>query len=140
MFVRPGIVLYWVGNVIAGLLVLIGGYGLLVSDYARAEHPSSELEINCLHAVKMVGPKPTPSWVFLTKGTACLEYINGFIDGTVLFMSLSDVPPTFCTPKEGIKSIHIARIFLKHIKANPEQLHESARSILTVALRDAFPC
>jgi hypothetical protein len=77
------------------------------------------------------------------QGFGCFKYLAGFLDGYVLAASMSEkgFGRTLCPPPTtGIESEQAARIVAKWLKENPEQLHQSARISVLIALGRAFPC
>ena len=70
----------------------------------------------------------------------CAAYISGFIDSYQLTTAAHRVTPVICLPPSGISNDQGMRIVTKYLEAHPEDLHESARSSVFLALREAFPC
>lgn len=70
---------------------------------------------------------------------ACLEYVNGIIDATVLHRAVTGTS-LFCPPAEGMRREQQMRIVVKHISDNPENMHQSKRSLVVAAMSKAFPC
>lgn len=45
-----------------------------------------------------------------------------------------------CLPKETMKAHQFARIYVKYVKDNPKELHESASFLIYSSLIKSFPC
>jgi hypothetical protein len=72
----------------------------------------------------------------------CGTYLGGLSD---MHAALTDqklpVPPTtawYCAP--SLQAEQFIRIFVKHAKDHPENLHMTPRSFYLQAMADAFPC
>ena len=80
-----------------------------------------------------------------TNRVACLSYIIGVAD-IISVISNLDVsgfaavcfPPGAVTA--GVTADQLRRVVVKYLKAHPEETHEPAVLLVTVALREAFPC
>lgn len=66
-------------------------------------------------------------------------YISGFIDNGVIYEELT-ANKAFCIPTQGIENGQAAMIIAKYLKNNPDQLHESARSCIFLAMANTFKC
>ena len=107
---------------------------------------AEELEAACRKVDVLTAPQAASDLAPLEfmKTYATAQCCTGFVDG---FMSAAAVAQTtkrkampFCQPKEGISVDQTRRIFLKYIAAHPEDLNWTAQTILSVALREVFPC
>lgn len=66
----------------------------------------------------------------------------GFMDGALQAIAMLDTVggvETICPP-ENVPGIQFARIAVKWMKANPEELHEAAFTFLMLPIVEAFPC
>jgi len=70
----------------------------------------------------------------------CIGYVAGFLDAMPVMGLTEDVRGTACLPKKGVSNEQALRIFVKHLRENPEHLHESARVQFYASIRNAFPC
>jgi hypothetical protein len=70
----------------------------------------------------------------------CSGYVSGLNDMSQLMLGLSKVK-IFCIPqKETPKTGQVVGIFAKWLAVNPTALHERARRLFLVAMKDAYPC
>jgi hypothetical protein len=116
-------------SILAGLTVL------LVASSASAWERGDQM----LWACKGEGPEPENA--ILGKVT-CAAYLSGFLDSHSLAVGLGDSRKqmNFCLPPAGISNDQAMRVVIKWLEAHPEELHESSRMLVLLALRDAFPC
>lgn len=70
----------------------------------------------------------------------CIGYVSGFLDAHSLVTTQTGAKKAICTPERGITNDQAIRIFVKFLRENPDQLHESGRMSLFIALAKAFPC
>lgn len=70
----------------------------------------------------------------------CAGYIDGMLEMHSVAVGLAGAKPFFCVPKDGISIDQAKRVFIKWVERNPNQMHESARVSVVVALAEAFPC
>jgi hypothetical protein len=70
----------------------------------------------------------------------CLGYLVGFMDGIEVQSSIRQSPKIYCSPEDGISTEQVRRIVIKFMKEHPKELHGSARTLVLLALKDAFPC
>lgn len=71
----------------------------------------------------------------------CIGYISGLIDGHQITSNILKPEKKFlCLPKDGISNDQAVRIVVKWLNEHPEELHQTARVAVLVALRNAFPC
>ena len=70
----------------------------------------------------------------------CLSYLSGFADATSLGNSNTKGKPLICLPDKGVSNDQALRVFVKYLRDNPGQLHESGRTSLYIALAKTFPC
>jgi hypothetical protein len=99
-----------------------------------------------LAALAMLLGSPT-SYADLTTGNVlaadCEKNDSGFQDGFcygyvfAVFDSIQG--KKVCAPK-GVSGKQLVSIAKKYLKENPENLHEPADELVTIALRRAFPC
>lgn len=74
--------------------------------------------------------------------TFCASYIAGFLDATSLGRAQTGCASNraICLPDRGITNDQVARLLVKFLREHPEQLHESGRMSLYIALAKVFPC
>ena len=71
---------------------------------------------------------------------ACASYLSGFLDAYTITTYGQKSNHLICLPDRGISNDQTIRIVVKFLEDHPEDLHESARSMVFVALQAAFPC
>lgn len=73
---------------------------------------------------------------------ACASYLSGFVDAQSMLVGIRGglKAPIFCLPSQGVSNEELVRVYVKWSTDHPELLHESARVVVLIALRDAFPC
>lgn len=69
----------------------------------------------------------------------CAAYINGLAQGQALMAVRDKSPQIFCIPETATNG-QAVEIVVKYLKANPEMRHRLGSLLITIALRDAFPC
>jgi Rap1a immunity proteins len=67
---------------------------------------------------------------------SCARYIDGILDMQALMVGMGS-SPLFCLPPSGVSVDQATKIFIKWTNEHPEQLHETARGSVVVALRTA---
>jgi hypothetical protein len=76
---------------------------------------------------------------------ACIGYLTGIIDGVSEEAAYSHamterVPPSpFCMPDDA-ENGQLIRIVLKYIGDHPEEAHKRTAFLISLALKQAFPC
>jgi hypothetical protein len=68
-------------------------------------------------------------WV---KGSLCLGYIVGVadaLDGS-----------SFCLAPNGVRAKQVVDVVNLYVRDHPEQRHHDASSLVTIALKEKFPC
>ena len=70
----------------------------------------------------------------------CTGYVSGILDGARMTPELTKGTPIICAPASGISNEQAVRIVVKHLRAKPEILHESAHIHVLIALAKAFSC
>jgi hypothetical protein len=70
----------------------------------------------------------------------CFGFMNA-LQQVTRWQSTGDSLPTLeiCAPEKS-KLTQLIRVFTNYARAHPEELHEQAASVATIALRLAFPC
>ncbi len=66
-------------------------------------------------------------------------YIAGYIDNSVLYETITK-SGAYCIPEQGVENGQAAMIIANYLKNHPNELHESARVCIFLALADAFKC
>ena len=69
----------------------------------------------------------------------CTSYISGVADMNALYVGIFG-QGLFCFPKRGLSQEQQFRVFIKWAETHPELLHETRRSGVVEAFREAFPC
>lgn len=69
----------------------------------------------------------------------CLGYVGGFLDGLAI-MRWKGGATSVCLPEDGVNNGQAIRIIVKYLRAHPDQLHQTARSSILIAIADAFKC
>lgn len=70
----------------------------------------------------------------------CISYLSGFMDGMSIQLSATQGKKAVCLPEKGITNDQAVRTFVKHLRDNPQVLHESGRMSFFILLAKAFPC
>lgn len=70
----------------------------------------------------------------------CISYVAGFVDAIPLVTTTTKGSPIICLPENGASNEQAIRVFVKYLRENPEQLHESGRASLFISLAKTFPC
>ena len=66
-------------------------------------------------------------------------YLGGFNDAAVL-IDTAVSHGIYCVPSQGIENDQLVRVVKKYLDEHPEDLHLTARILVLLALREAFPC
>ena len=66
-------------------------------------------------------------------------YLGGFNDAAVL-IGTGTSQKIYCLPPTGIENDQLVRVVKKYLDEHPEDLHQSARILVLLALSEAFPC
>tara|TARA_B110000459_G_C16157929_1_gene293812 strand:+ start:178 stop:504 length:327 start_codon:yes stop_codon:yes gene_type:complete len=88
---------------------------------------------------------------FFLSGNRLLEAINTNKDAAILFIyGVNDtfslvqfgykLEPKYCLPKALDDGNQLLLVVKKYLENNPSQLHESATILVSLALREPFPC
>lgn len=115
---------------------------LIASSRAMAEGMSTGIELlrACAAVVKQAdGIDISPQGGI--ESIYCLGYLSGFTDSarlTTHFYKTQD--QRICLPERGASNEQLARIVTKWFRDHPNDLHESARMSVMLALQTAFPC
>lgn len=70
----------------------------------------------------------------------CAGYVDGFIDSYRVSTTYYGRPDAFCLPATGLSIDQATRVVVRYLEDHPNELHESARSSVFLALRTAFAC
>ena len=72
----------------------------------------------------------------------CTSYLLGYIDAYKIItrVTLRAKQHTICLPDDGLQGEQARLIVTKWLRDNPDELHESERVLIWLALRQAFPC
>jgi len=112
--------------------------------WADTDDDGNQLLRACKQALKDIPVPPTNSEeaASLTLGTWCRGFLTGLVDMNSLYqgMLLGETHGFFCFPKAGLDSDQATRIVVKYLESNPEQLHNSRRTLAVKALAAVFPC
>jgi hypothetical protein len=76
------------------------------------------------------------------KQFACYAYMQGFLDSYKMTVAaaLRAEGEVICLPPQGISGEQTVLSVTKWMRDNPGLLHESARSLVLIALMRTFPC
>jgi hypothetical protein len=124
----------WFGTVIL-ILLMPAAVPASASDYN-----GNELLRKCNATVTLADNAADLSADEAMQAIFCTGYLDGFLDAHQLSVDVGKGRPFFCLPKEGIQVIQAARIVTKWLKAHPEELHESGRASVAIAIAQVFPC
>jgi hypothetical protein len=95
----------------------------------------------CQLAVKETSDLTAPK---LSKLVHCLGYLNGVSDSYKLWnrdhkFTKDSVPPPACL-FDDVTTFELTRVVVKYLNDHPNKLHEDYGTLVTDALRDAYPC
>lgn len=68
----------------------------------------------------------------------CIGFVSG-VKNTLMVMSFQ-TKTNICWPEEGVSDNQAARITLKYLKENPQDLHEDRTLLVMLSMKEAFPC
>ena len=74
------------------------------------------------------------------KNVLCMGYIAGMIDAIQITFGQYPEIRSFCLPTNGMSINQQVMVVTKYLRENPNQLHETARSSVFIALAKDFPC
>ncbi len=109
-----------------------------VLEPAAAQTGSTLLE-NCTLAVRHSDGNKLEDRE-LIKALSCIDYVSGFLDATGMIHSFRPQTQIVCMPVKGITNDRAIRVLVKHLRSTPENLHDSGRISLLIALTNSFPC
>jgi hypothetical protein len=69
----------------------------------------------------------------------CLGYVSGAMESYPIAAGVYNAPRLLCIP-EGVTRGQTAKVVEHYLEAHPEDLHESARVLVYVAIRTTWPC
>ena len=70
----------------------------------------------------------------------CAMYLGGIIDANSALYEWRDLAiKNYCIP-EGVTLDQLRKVFTKYANENPQDLHQSAASMMMSAFYKAFPC
>lgn len=69
-----------------------------------------------------------------------IGYVSGILDSHRILSEFFQDIQFICLPKRGMSNTAVRRVVIKYLKNHPEQLNETARSVIFDALKNAFPC
>ena len=118
------------------MLMATGLAGLMVSGSATAANGNKLLE-ECQAYIRADETNKLDDDDLMGIGH-CLGFVEG-VYMTLQIKSLS-LPVKPCFPENGLMNGQSARIFVKYLKAHPEDLHKDATYLLNRAYDKAFPC
>lgn len=73
------------------------------------------------------------------RGMFCLGFMAGTMDTLEVLSAAAEFPKIACKPKD-VTITQLRKIFIQFTSEHPEELHNSASSIMLTALVEAFPC
>jgi hypothetical protein len=69
-----------------------------------------------------------------------IGYAEGIMDSHKILSEFFQDIQFICFPKRRISNTETRRVIIKYLERHPEQLNETARSVIFDALKSAFPC
>jgi hypothetical protein len=112
---------------------------LLVTTILACAHPTAAQKRTDQLLWECEGREPLPN--VPTVGEAiCASYLSGLIDMHAMITGMGWGSPLFCLPDQGISNDQARRIFQKWAHEHLEELQETARGSVLLALKGAFPC
>ena len=123
------------------VLMAVALVGLMASGRAMALGLTSGTQFlaECQQAIRFVDNERKPSDNGVDTGH-CLGVVKG-VRATMSYF-YSELPKAYktCFPAGGISDVQGARIVVKYLRDNPEELHEEASLLTMLAFHKAFPC
>ncbi|MNO49574.1 hypothetical protein D3C76_399290 [compost metagenome] len=116
-----------------GVVVLVG---TLASGSAIAQDGNKLLDY-CQAAIRFDDTKKVDEEVSIGY---CLGLMQGVRSLIVYTNTGIPIEKQTCLPLSGISNGQTARVVVKYLKENPEQLHQDEGILTLLALRHAFPC
>ena len=118
------------------LRFLILCVSVLISPLAHGT-TGSELLLHCQEVETSTASKPTRRPY---SAGVCLGMVEGV--SQTMESANTSLPRELqtCFPQERLTGIQATLIVLKYLRANPEELHESASQLAFLAFHEAFPC
>lgn len=109
-----------------------------ISSNAMAERTGNDLLRGCNAIIAEIEKKQisTDDMIVSIFWTG---YIAGYIDNSVLYETITK-NGAYCIPEQGVENGQAAMIIANYLKNHPNELHESARVCIFLALADAFKC
>lgn len=119
-----------------GLAVIALLMGCSTVVFGQDELDGNALLSHCQAAVRLSddAAKQTPATVL--GGIGCMAYLQGLTQGN----AVAQRGFAFCLPEGARSGEQLARIMVKHLNENPEDLHLPAGILTTRALMKAYPC
>ena len=77
--------------------------------------------------------------VYYINESACLMYILGVYDGLEMDNAIHKTKKYYCVP-ENVQARQIREIVVAYLKKHPENRQWPAAGLITIALKEAFPC
>ena len=69
-----------------------------------------------------------------------MGYIQGFLDSYLAIIGLESSAKIICLPEDSVSVDEFAYIIIEWLRKHPDQLHNTARTLIYCALCEAFPC
>ena len=117
-------------------------FAMLIFPWVNSYAQETGLEVlrSCGAAVKQADGLPVSDQERI-EAIWCLGYLGGFADSLKLSASLfKPQNQKVCLPDKGTSNEQLVRIVTKWLKDNPQDLHQSGRMSVLIALGNAFPC
>lgn len=116
------------------LVVVSSALFLAMNAYALGKGDGNELLASCEASIRFMDGVARNSDI--SHMTYCAGFLHAIVDVTA---ATNDRNLKTCTP-EGITIGQAARVLVKWLKANPEQLHQPDTALAIIALQVAYPC
>lgn len=115
----------------------------LLTGGAQA-YTAGELQQDCLAAEVMLGPQKSSAPYDALRGTRCISYLAGFVDGYAIADYLASRVDLrlggICIPKEEDITPRMVRAIIAQFERMPAKVSQGTAEITAAALARHFPC
>jgi hypothetical protein len=130
------------------LLAVVIGFGMsthpAIAQQTPTQEPTGAQLLDECQVVAKGGPNAPEDAAELAKGMHCFGYLSGVADTYVFWKYTNNTQKAkvyipACIPEEAT-TFELARVVVKYLNDHPNQLHNSYRLLVMLALEDAYPC
>ena len=119
---------------------VVGAFFLMILALSPgvAYASGNKLLSQCNAAIDFMDNQPADP-DFLALGY-CLGMMQGVTNTNAMYEVQLGKDALFCAPKSGLSNGQAARIVVKYLKDNPEELHRHSTVLVLSAFVEAYPC